>query len=174
MLAGTRLEAVLGDLTCEEVDAIVNAANTHLEHGGGLAGAIVRHGGSVIQDESRAIAPVPVGMARSTHAGQLPCRWIIHAVGPRWGEGNESKKLASAVRASLACASELGARSLAMPAISTGIFGYPKPEGCQLIVQTCATWLAESPVHEIEKIRFTASDQTTADLFAKAVSTEVE
>ncbi len=164
------LEAVLGDITQEPVDAIVNAANAHLEHGGGLAGAIVRAGGEEIQAESREIAPVPVGSARATSAGSLQCSWVIHAVGPRWGEGDEAQKLADAIRSSLECSKELGASSIAVPAVSTGIFGYPKREGCELIVQTTLQWLASSSDGTLHRIRFTAFDRPTAEQFAEALA----
>jgi O-acetyl-ADP-ribose deacetylase (regulator of RNase III) len=161
--------AVLGDMTAQEVDAIVNAANSHLAHGGGLAGAIVRRGGAVIQHESDALAPIPVGSAVTTSAGDLPCRWVIHAVGPRWGESDEEKKLESAVRSAFDEANRLEARTVALPAISTGIFGYPKQAGTALIVRTINSWLAERPGHSIREVRLTAFDQETADLFAEAL-----
>jgi O-acetyl-ADP-ribose deacetylase (regulator of RNase III) len=164
------VRAVLGDLTCEKVDAVVNAANRHLAHGGGLAGAIVRAGGSIIQDESTELAPVEVGGVVSTSAGTLPCRWVIHAVGPRWGEGDEEAKLRSAVTASLNEAHRLGARSVALPAISTGIFGYPKEDGTRVIVDTIRRWLHSVTEHELEEIRLTAFDEPTAGLFARALS----
>jgi O-acetyl-ADP-ribose deacetylase (regulator of RNase III) len=165
------LEAVQGDLTEERVAAIVNAANTHLAHGGGLAGAIVRRGGRVIQDESDRVAPVPVGKAAATVAGALPCTWVIHAVGPRWGEGNEEAKLRSAVRSALDEALRLGAASVALPAISTGIFGYPKELGTRHIVEEALAWAAAHPDTPIRLLRFTAFDQPTADLFAAALKT---
>ncbi len=100
------VEVVVGDLTAQAVDAIVNAANTSLIHGGGVAGAIVRRGGEVIQRESDAVAPVEVGGAAVTGAGRLPCRAVIHAVGPVWGEGDEEAKLRAAVRSALQRAEE--------------------------------------------------------------------
>jgi O-acetyl-ADP-ribose deacetylase (regulator of RNase III) len=168
-VAGCQLEAVLGDMTSEQVDAIVNAANTNLAHGGGLAGAIVARGGAVIQEESNRLAPVGTGNAAATTAGALPCRWVIHAVGPVWGEGNEEASLRSAVRASLDCAAELGAISIALPAISTGIFGYPKREGTAVIIDESRTWLVAHPESSLEILRFTAFDEQTAGLFAAAV-----
>ena len=164
------LQAVMGDMTSEEVDAIVNAANTNLAHGGGLAGAIVARGGSVIQEESNAIAPVATGDAGVTSAGALPCRWVIHAVGPIWGSGDEEKALRSAVRASLDRATELGAASIALPAISTGIFGYPKKEGTAAIVTEVRSWLAAHPDTPLHTVRFTAFDEPTARLFAEAIA----
>jgi O-acetyl-ADP-ribose deacetylase (regulator of RNase III) len=163
------LEAVQADITEEQVDAVVNAANTHLAHGGGLAGAIVRRGGAIIQEESSRLAPVPVGGAVATTAGKLPCRWVIHAVGPRWGEGDEEAKLCSAVRASLDQAQQLGVSSLALPAISTGIFGYPKAEGTKTIVNQVLSWLDANPESKLTRIRLAAFDTPTAKLFAEAL-----
>jgi O-acetyl-ADP-ribose deacetylase (regulator of RNase III) len=168
-IAGCQLEAVLGDMTAERVDAIVNAANTNLAHGGGLAGAIVARGGAVIQDESNTLAPVATGGAAVTSAGALPCRWVIHAVGPIWGDGKEESLLRSAVRTSLDRAAELGAASIALPAISTGIFGYPKEEGTATIVDEVRSWLSAHPDSSPTTVRFTAFDEPTADFFAVAV-----
>jgi O-acetyl-ADP-ribose deacetylase (regulator of RNase III) len=163
------LQAVLGDITAEPVDAIVNAANSKLVHGGGLAGAIVARGGVVIQEESDRLAPVATGKAVATSAGALPCRWVIHAVGPVWGDGGEASSLRSTVRASLECAAELGATSIALPAISTGIFGYPKKEGTETIVAEARRWLDRHPDSSLMTARFTAVDELTAGLFADAI-----
>ncbi len=169
---GCTVRAVLGDLTAERVDAIVNPANSHLAHGGGLAGAIVGRGGSIIQDQSNELAPVPVGGAAATSAGTLPCRWVIHAVGPQWGEGDEEAKLRAAVTSSLEEAVVLGARSLAIPAISTGIFGYPKKSGTRIIVDTVCRWLEKRADSDLNEIRLTALDEPTATLFARALRTQ--
>lgn len=163
------LQAVLGDMTGERVDAIVNPANTQLAHGGGLAGTIVARGGAAIQEESDRLAPVATGDAAVTSAGALPCRWVIHAVGPVWGQGEEEPLLRSAVRASLDRAAELGASSIALPAISTGIFGYPKHEGTAAIVEETRSWLASHPESPLMVVRFTAFDEPTASLFARAI-----
>ncbi len=144
----------------------MNAANSRLVHGGGLAGAIVRRGGQIIQQESSRLAPVSVGSAAVTTAGALPCKWVIHAVGPRWGEGEEEEKLRSAVRSSLDEAERLSARSLALPAISTGIFGYPKSEGTRVIVDETCRWIARHPRATVQEVRLTAFDEPTAELFA--------
>jgi O-acetyl-ADP-ribose deacetylase (regulator of RNase III) len=168
-IAGCTFEAVLGDMTAERVDAIVNAANSHLAHGGGLAGAIVTRGGPVIQEESDRLAPVATGDAVVTSAGSLPCRWVIHAVGPVWGQGNEESALRSAVRASLDRAAEIGAVSVALPAISTGIFGYPKPEGTTTIVDEARSWISGHSDSRLERLRFIAFDIATAELFARAI-----
>jgi O-acetyl-ADP-ribose deacetylase (regulator of RNase III) len=163
------LQAVLGDMTTERVDAIVNAANSNLSHGGGLAGAIVARGGTAIQDESDKLAPVATGNAAVTSAGDLPCRWVIHAVGPIWGEGNEEASLRSAVRASLDHAAKLRATSIALPAISTGIFGYPKQEGVATIVEEARSWFDGHPDALLTRVRFTAFDELTAELFADEI-----
>ncbi len=161
-----RIEVVVGDLTEQRTDAIVNAANSALAHGGGVAGAIARRGGAEIQEESWRKAPVPVGGAVATGAGRLPCRRVIHAVGPQWGEGDEEAKLRSAVRASLRRAEDERLTSLAMPAISTGIFGYPRPEGCRLIVEEVAAHLARAG--SVRLVRLVSIDEETASHFVAA------
>jgi len=172
VLAGRRcgaatLEVVRGDLTAQAVDAIVNAANSGLQHGGGVAGAIVRRGGESIQRESDALAPVPVGGAVVTGAGRLPCRFVIHAVGPVWGERDEEAKLRAAVSAALARAEERGLESVAVPAISTGIFGYPKAKGCRVIVETVIARLEAGG--SLRLVRLVAIDEETARHFAAAL-----
>jgi O-acetyl-ADP-ribose deacetylase (regulator of RNase III) len=158
---------VVGDLTEERTDAIVNAANSALVHGGGVAGAIVRKGGREIQVASAAKAPVPVGEAAVTGAGRLPCRHVIHAVGPVWGEGDEEAKLRRAVANALRRAEELGLTSVAMPGISTGIFGYPKGAGCGVIVDEVARWLAK-PEGSVMTVRLVSIDDETASHFLAA------
>lgn len=128
-----QIDLIQSDITTLDVDAIVNAANSYLQHGGGVAGAISRKGGPVIQVESDRIGYVPVGNAAITSAGNLPCKYVIHAVGPRMGEGDEDRKLRDATIASLERAEELRIGSIAFPAISTGIFGYPI-ENCARIM----------------------------------------
>ncbi|AWR98542.1 ADP-ribose-binding protein [Metallosphaera hakonensis] len=125
---GYRIILLKGEITEIEADAIVNAANPYLSHGGGVAWAIVRRGGEIIQRESeeyvRKYGPVPVGGVAVTSAGSLKAKYVIHAVGPRYGiEGRE--KLELAIRKSLEMAEKLGLRSIAFPAISTGIYGMP-------------------------------------------------
>ncbi|MGE5236090.1 MAG: macro domain-containing protein [Acidobacteriota bacterium] len=162
------IQVVVGDLTEERADAIVNAANSALAHGGGVAGAIVRKGGVEIQEESDAKAPVPVGGAVATGAGRLACRYVIHAVGPRWGEGDEEAKLRRAVASALTRAEELSLSSVAMPALSTGIFGYPKAEGCRVIVEEVATHL-RGPAGAVRDVRLVSIDAETAGHFRAAV-----
>ena len=139
------LRLVEGDITERNVDVIVNAANSYLKHGGGVAAAIARKGGAVIQDESDMIITagglVPVGSAVITTAGRLPCKAVIHTVGPRMGEGNEDYKLRKAVKSSLLLASEKGFTSISMPAISSGIFGFPKDRCARILVEESKTFL---------------------------------
>ncbi len=126
---GLEVELVKGDITLLEADAIVNAANRYLKHGGGVAGAIVRRGGREIQEESdeyvKKHGPLDIGGVAVTGAGRLKARYVIHAVGPVYGDKDGDEKLALAIRNSLKKADELGLKSVAMPAISTGIYGYP-------------------------------------------------
>ena len=135
--AGQTIQLVRGDITAETTDAIVNAANAYLQHGGGVAGAILRRGGPGIQQESeawvRAHGPVSQAAPAWTSGGNLPCRIVIHAVGPIWGDGDEEAKLAAAVTGALRLADELGLASIAFPAISTGIFGFPKERAARVM-----------------------------------------
>lgn len=164
-VAGKTLRLVQGDITEREVDAIVNAANSHLQHGGGVAGAIVRRGGQVIQDESDRIGFVPVGHAAITGAGKLPCKYVIHAVGPRMGEGDEDNKLKSAVRTSLMLASGKGLKSVSLPAISSGIFGFPKDRCAEILVKEALSYVRENPKSSLEVIEFCIYDDLTMGYF---------
>jgi len=167
--SGAIVRVVQGDLTAEPVDAIVNAANEHLMHGGGVAGAISRRGGPAIQQEStawvRENGPVPTGSAAITGAGALPCRYVIHAVGPIWGTGDEAHKLASAVRSALDRADERGLCSVSMPGISSGIFGFPKPLCAQVMVGAIRSWLDAHPESSVREVRACNIDGETAQLF---------
>ncbi len=133
------MKIVQGDITECTVDAIVNAANSYLQHGGGVAGAIVKKGGSIIQEESNAIGYVPVGECAVTTGGRLKAPYVIHAVGPRFGEGDEENKLKKTVNNVLKCATEMRFQSIAMPAISAGIFGFPKDKCARILVEETAT-----------------------------------
>src|SRR6266508_5652905 len=121
------IELIQGDITSLRVDAIVNAANEHLQLGAGVAGAVRRKGGPSVQQECDRIGGCAVGGTVVTGGGNLSVRWVIHAVGPVWhgGQEGEEKLLASAVRSSLERAEEIGAKSIALPAISTGVYGFP-------------------------------------------------
>jgi O-acetyl-ADP-ribose deacetylase (regulator of RNase III) len=169
---GRVLRVVRGDITAEDVDAIVNAANEQLAHGGGVAGAIVRAGGYEIQEESRKWVrehgDVPTGGAAITGAGSLKARYVIHAVGPVWGMGNEEALLASAVTSALALADEHGLASLSLPAISTGIYGFPKPLGAQVILAAVQEYLDEHSDSSLREVRLCNIDSTTSELFVEA------
>src|SRR5512142_3255899 len=146
---GQTVQIVQGDITTEEVDAIVNAANEHLQHGGGVAWAISKTGGPAIQKKSdawiRHHGTVSHARPAWTSGGRLPAKYVIHAVGPVWGDGDEDKKLESAVTGSLHLADELKCSSIALPAISTGIFGFPKERAAQIIFSTIEKYFAENP-----------------------------
>ncbi len=137
----TVLALVEGDLTEQDVDAVVNAANSALQLGGGVAGAIRRKGGPTIQAECDRVGGTPVGTAAITGGGRLKARHVIHAVGPRMGEGDEERKLAGAVRSSLALADEHGLKTIAFPAISTGIFGYPIEDAARVMLAETIRYL---------------------------------
>lgn len=158
-----------GDLTHAPVDAIVNAANSQLLHGGGVAALLVRAGGRVIQEESIAWVlengPVSHEKPAYTSAGSLPHRTIIHAVGPVWGSGNEDEKLGQAIRGSLEVAEQLGLTSIAFPAISTGIFGYPKAQAAQVIYGAIQSYFNENPTSQLTTTLLIVYDMPTLDAF---------
>jgi len=149
----TRLDAVLGDLTAQHVDAIVNAANSELLGGGGVDGAIHAAGGRAIHDACLELRRttwrngLPCGEAAATTAGDLRARWVIHTVGPRYGRqaGMDAALLASCHRASLDVARGLGARTVAFPAISCGVFGYPSHEAAPIAVGAVRAYADEYP-----------------------------
>lgn len=169
--SGRKLEIAQGDIIEEDVDAIVNAANARLKHGGGLARVIARRGGREIQEESdawvREHGPVPHDSPAHTSAGKLPFRYIIHAVGPKWGSGEEDAKLAAAVVGSLTRADELHLRSIALPAISTGIFGFPPERAAGVIFRAIARYFDDHPGSGLERVRLTLYDRPTLDVFRK-------
>lgn len=146
IIGQTTVELLEGDITRIATDAIVNAANEYLAHGGGVAGAIARSGGPVIQQESNRWVEqhgrVKTGTAAITSGGRLPARYVIHAVGPIMGSGAEDDKLKSATLSSLALADQYQLKSIAFPAISTGIFGYPMNRCAQVMLGAVAEYLA--------------------------------
>lgn len=165
---GRRLISVCGDLTREAVDAVVNAANTGLQHGGGVAGAISRAGGPSIQEESDRIAPVPTGGAKATGAGALKARHVIHAVGPIWrgGDADEEILLGRAVCSALDVAADLGLTTVSIPAISAGIYGFPLERAVALIHQAVTGWLAAHPDASLWEIRYCNIQPKVAEQFA--------
>lgn len=160
-MGGKTLRLVKGDITTRDVDAIVNAANSSLQHGGGVAWAIVKKGGQVIQDESNRIGHVPVGEAAATTAGSLPAKVVIHAVGPIMGEGNEDNKLMNAVRNSLELATARGIKSISMPAISSGIFGFPKDRCAKILVSESQKFFEQNPLCSVQVVEFCIYDDLT-------------
>lgn len=157
-----------GDITKEQVDAIVNAANSHLKHGGGVALAIVKAGGQEIQKESdeiiKKIGFLPTGNAVITNAYRLPCKFVIHTVGPIYGEGNEDEKLSRAIYNSLYLAHLYNLKSIALPAVSSGIFGFPKDRCAKILIDTAVDFLS-SVNTSIEKVIFCLFDDETFNYF---------
>jgi len=163
----TEIEIIRGDITDLKVDAIVNAANSHLAHGGGVAGAIVRKGGRIIQEESdlwiKSRGTVPVGSCAITSAGSLPAKYVIHAVGPRMGEGEEDEKLKQATENSLKMADKHCLKSIAFPAVSTGIFGYPLDRCAQIMLKSTIDYVKEQT--GLEKVVFCLFDKEALHVF---------
>ncbi len=159
-----RIEATKGDITREATDAIVNAANQSLLGGGGVDGAIHRAAGPELLEACRELGGCPTGDAKATPGFRLPARWVIHAVGPRYRDGTkgEADLLASCYRRSLEVADELDARSIAFPAISTGIYGYPSREAAEIAVTTLRT----TPT-KVELVRLVAFDDATLELYER-------
>jgi O-acetyl-ADP-ribose deacetylase (regulator of RNase III) len=162
-----RHEAAKGDITKEDVDAVVNAANPGLTRGGGVCGAIFAAAGPDLDAACAELGGCATGDAKATPGFRLPARWIIHAVGPVWhgGDRGEADLLASAYRRSLAVADEIGARSVAFPAISTGIYGYPLGAATEIAVRTCRD--ADTAV---DLIRFVCFDDLTLAAYRDALS----
>ena len=155
----TKIRLVKGDITEAETDAIVNAANSYLRHGGGVAGVISRKGGPAIQAESDAIGFVPVGECAVTSGGRLKAGFVIHVVGPRLGEGDEDIKLAKAMRNVLRTAVSKGFKSIAVPAISAGIFGFPKAQCAHILMNEMVTFLKENDSGLEEIIFYLVDDE---------------
>ena len=160
-----QIEVVQGDLTQQAVDAIVNAANEALAPGGGVCGAIHRRGGPSIAAECARIGHCPTGGAVATTAGELPARFVIHAVGPVWrgGAAGEADLLGSAYRSSLDEAARVGARSVAFPAISTGIYGYPLEEATAVAVSAVRGWEGSG----VDLVRFVCFDEVTLRVYER-------
>jgi len=172
------LQIIQGDITTEDVDAIVNAANEHLQHGGGVAWAISKKGGDAIQKESddwiRQHGLVSHSHPAGTSGGLLPAKYVIHTVGPVWGDtqsagagGDEDNKLSDAVTGSLRVADELKCSSIALPAISTGIFGFPKDRAARIIFSAIEKYF-ESSSSSLKVVKIVLFDQATIDVFVKS------
>ena len=164
-----KIEVILGDITKQKVDAIVNAANSSLMGGGGVDGAIHRAGGSVILEECKKIISIqggcPTGEAVITKGGNLPAKFVIHTVGPVWsgGKNNEPEKLRNCYRNSLQLAVENNLETIAFPNISTGVYGYPKREAAQIAIKTVTGFLESD--HFITKVYFVCFDEENYQLY---------
>ncbi|MFV9672993.1 MAG: macro domain-containing protein [Acidimicrobiia bacterium] len=164
-----RIEVVRGDITEQDVDAIVNAANAFLAHGGGVAAAIAQAGAPVVDQQSREWieqhGPVRPGTAAITAAGDMRACNVIHVVGPVYRDDQDNEALlGEAVKAALDCAVGLDARSIALPTISAGIYGYPSAEACRVIVETAVAWLREGG--DLDEIRLVAFNDDIAGYYA--------
>lgn len=164
------LELTVGDITTEQVDAIVNAANETLLGGGGVDGAIHRAAGPELLEHCRTLGGCPTGQAKVTPGFRLPARWVIHTVGPIWHGGHQQEPalLASCYRESLARAGEVGARSVAFPAISTGVYGYPIAPATQIAVDT-----VRSTPTNVELIRFVCFNDEALSAYTTALAIDL-
>jgi len=157
-----------GDITAEAADAIVNPANSQLMHGGGAARAIALKGGPLINEQSRhlieQIGPVPVSKAVITDAGELSCKFVIHTVGPVWGEGDEEEKLRRAIWNVLTLAELYNLESVSMPAVSSGVFGFPKALCAEILLETTQKFLQQPGIH-LEDVTLCNDDRETVEIF---------
>lgn len=161
----SKLELIQGDITESGHDAVVNAANSQLILGAGVAGAIRKKGGPAIQEECDRIGGCPVGGAVITCGGNLKARHVIHAVGPKWGEGDEENKLRDATRNSLRRAEENNLTSIAFPAISTGIYGFPLERAAKIMLETVHGYLSQGT--GIRNVTFSLFDPDSLRVFEK-------
>jgi O-acetyl-ADP-ribose deacetylase len=169
----TEITVVTGDITMQRVDAVVNAAGEHLRHGGGVALAIARAGGPAVRAESNSWVvqhgPLSPGVAAVTTAGDMPARIVVHVAGPRYGENDDDAGLlALAVAAALDAAAAEDCRTVAMPAISAGIYGYPRDEATRVIVDASRRWVDGHP-GALDEIRLVGYDEPGADSFRAAL-----
>jgi O-acetyl-ADP-ribose deacetylase (regulator of RNase III) len=162
------VEVQQADITKLEVDAIANAANTDLRHGGGVAGAIVRAGGRSIQDESDRLAPIELGAAVASRAGELPARWVIHAATMHLGGGTSAEAIRAATASTLDVAEELGARSLGLVAFGSGVGGFPVDEAARIEVEEVRRHLAARS--GLERVVFCVFGDEAAQAFERAVA----
>jgi O-acetyl-ADP-ribose deacetylase (regulator of RNase III) len=161
------IEVLEEDITTLEVDAIANAANTRLLHGGGVAAAISRAGGPALDEESRAAAPIGLGQAVETTGGDMPCRWVIHAATMELGGGTSADVIRRATASTLARADELGARSLALVAFGTGVGGFPLDEAARIEVEEVRRHLEAGS--RLERIVFAVHGEPARTAFQAAI-----
>jgi len=171
-VAGASIELVLGDITHQTTDAIVNAANTTLLGGGGVDGAIHRAGGPAILEECRRLGGCPTGDARLTGGGRLPARYVIHAVGPVYRDGRhgETELLGRAYRRSLEIACQKGLRSIAFPSISTGAYRFPVAGAARIALETVASFLEEPPPGRLDTVRFVLFSAADLKTYGEALA----
>ena len=165
------IEVIDADITKLEVDAIANAANTELKHGGGVAGAISRAGGPVVQAESRALAPIGLGEAVETSGGDMPCKWVIHAATMELGGSTSAEVVRAATAATLRKADELGARSLALVAFGTGVGGFPLERAAEIEVSEVLRHLGGGQ-SGLERVVFAVRGAAACDAFNAALADE--
>jgi O-acetyl-ADP-ribose deacetylase (regulator of RNase III) len=164
------IEALEADITTLDVDAIANAANTELRHGGGVAAAIARAGGPAIDEESRKVAPIGLGEAAETSGGELPCRWVIHAATMELGGPTSADIIRRATASTLVRADELGVRSLALVAFGTGVGGFPLDEAARIEVEEVFRHLAAGS--KLERIVFAVHGERARTAFQAAIDAE--
>jgi O-acetyl-ADP-ribose deacetylase len=172
-MADESIAIVVGDITRQNVDAIVNAANTSLLGGGGVDGAIHRAAGPELLEACRTLNGCPTGEAKITHGYRLPARWVIHTVGPVWGGGKkfEDELLANCYRRSLELAVQNDVRSIAFPAISTGIYGFPLEPATRIAIREVRAFLKKISV--IEKVLFVCFDSRTRECYERVMAESV-
>jgi O-acetyl-ADP-ribose deacetylase (regulator of RNase III) len=163
-----RLEVLEADITALQVDAIANAANTQLMHGGGVAGAIRRAGGSAVESESRAAAPIGLGEAVSTSGGEMPCKWVIHAATMELGGPTSASIIRRATASTLQVAESLGARSLALVAFGTGVGGFPLDQAAAIEVEEVRSHLAAGQ-SGLERVVFAVRGAEAREAFQRAL-----
>ena len=163
------IEVLDTDITKLEVDAIANAANTDLKHGGGVAGAISRAGGPSIQEESASVAPIGLGEAVETSGGNMPCRWVIHAATMELGGPTSAEIIREATASTLRKADELGARSLALVAFGTGVGGFSLDEAAQIEIDEVSRYLGAGG-SAIERVVFAVRGDAARQAFERALS----
>jgi O-acetyl-ADP-ribose deacetylase (regulator of RNase III) len=168
------IQLIKGDITLTNTDVVVNPANSQLKHGGGLAGLLAKKAGPTLQRESDSWViehgPVKHDSPAYTGAGELPFQYIVHTVGPVWGSGDEEIKLKAAVKGALKTANDLGVKSIALPAISTGIFGFPLQPAASVILSSIKEYLEENTEMGLQNIQVVLFDDDSASIFSEVWS----